>query len=130
MGRPRVLLGEDHPRVADELRRLLEQEFDVAAVVADGQALLREAEAIAPDVIVTDIVMPRMDGIRATEALLSRRPGTRVVLVTGHDDPELVERGHAAGALAYVVKITASRDLVPAVHAALRGERYHEAEDA
>jgi DNA-binding NarL/FixJ family response regulator len=121
---PRILLAEDHPRVADELRRLLEPEFDVAAVVGDGHALLREAEIIAPDVIVTDIVMPGLDGIAATSALLARRPDSRVVLVTVHDDPELANRGYAAGALAYVVKLTASRDLVPAIRAALRGERY------
>jgi DNA-binding NarL/FixJ family response regulator len=122
MGRPRVLLAEDHPHVAEELRRLLEPEFDVAAVVSDGHALLREADALRPDVIVTDIVMPGLDGIAATEALLARRPGSRVVLVTVHDDPELADRGYAVGALACVLKLAAARDLVPAVRAALRGE--------
>ncbi|HKZ08748.1 MAG TPA: response regulator transcription factor [Methylomirabilota bacterium] len=124
MRRARVLLAEDHPRVAAELRRLLESEFDVAGVVGDGHALLREAEALAPDAIVTDIVMPGLDGIAATAILLARHPDARVVLVTAHDDPELAERGHEAGALAYVAKLAASRELVPAVHTALRGERY------
>ena len=124
MGRPRILLAEDHPRVADELRRLLEPEFDVVAVVGDGQALLREAEAVHPDVIVSDIMMPGLDGIAATAALLSRRPGSRVVLVTVHEDPETMEQGYAAGALGYVLKLDAARDLVPAVHAVLRGDRY------
>jgi len=125
--RPRVLLAEDHPGVAEELRRLLEPEFDVAAVVGDGDALLREAEAIDPDVIVTDIVMPGLDGIAATSALVARRPASRVVLVTVHDDPELAEQGYAAGALAFVVKLTASSHLVPAVRAALRNERWEAA---
>src|SRR5262249_30909858 len=97
---------------------------DVVAVVGDGHALLRQAETVDPDVIVADIVMPGLDGIAATEALRARRPGSRVVLVTVHDEPELMERGFAAGALAYVVKLSASRDLVPAVRAALRDERY------
>src|SRR5262249_22093118 len=114
MGRPRVLLAEDHPRVAEELCRLLEPEFDVVAVVGDGHALLREAEAIGPDVVVSDIVMPGLDGIAATSALLARRPGSRVVLVTVHDEPELMAQGYAAGALAFVVKLSASQDLVPA----------------
>jgi CheY-like chemotaxis protein len=108
MGRPRIVLAEDHPGVADELRRLLEAEFDVAAVVGDGHALLREAEIVAPDVIVTDVVMPGLDGIAATSALLARRPDARVVLVTVYDDPELARRGYEAGALAYVVKLNAS----------------------
>ena len=124
MVRPRVLLAEDHPGVAEELRKLLEAEFDVVAVVADGLALLREAEVARPDVVVTDIVMPGRDGITATGALLARHPGTRVVLVTVHDDPDLAERGYAAGALAYVLKVTAARDLIPAVRAVLRGERF------
>ena len=124
MGRARVLLVEDHPHVAAELRRLLESEFDVVAVVGDGHAAIREADVIRPDVVVTDIAMPGCDGIVATRALLARRPETRVVLVTVHDDLELAERGYAAGALAYVLKIAAAHDLVPAVRAALRGERY------
>jgi DNA-binding NarL/FixJ family response regulator len=124
MGRPRVLLAEDHARVADELCRLLETEFDVIAMVGDGHALLRDAKALSPDVIVTDIVMPGLDGIAATTELIARDPSSRVVLVTVHDDHELVERGHAAGALAYVMKTAAMRELVPAVRAALRDERY------
>jgi DNA-binding NarL/FixJ family response regulator len=93
-------------------------------VVGDGDALLREADGLRPDVVVSDIVMPGLDGIAATGVLLARRPGSRVVLVTVHDEPELAERGYAAGALACVLKLAAPRELVPAVRAALRGERY------
>ena len=64
------------------------------------------------------------DRIAATAALRALRPGSRVVLVTVHDEPELMERGYAGGALASVAKLSASRDLVPAVHTALRDERY------
>ena len=124
MDRPRVLLAEDHRGVAEELRSLLETEFDVVATVADGHALLRAADNARVDVIVTDIVMPGLDGIAATVTLCARRPGTRVVLVTVHDDPELAKRGYAAGALAFVSKHRAGDELVPAVRAALRGERY------
>ena len=124
MDRPRVVLAEDHARIAEQLRKLLEPEFEVVATVADGDTLLRAADEFHPDVIVTDIVMPGLDGIAATAALLARRPGTRVVLVTVQDDPELAERGYAAGALAYVSKHSAGHELVPAVRAAMRGERY------
>jgi DNA-binding NarL/FixJ family response regulator len=124
MTRARVLLAEDHPRVAEELRRVLEREFDVIAVVGDGNALLRAAGAANPDVIVTDIAMPGCDGIEATRLLVARHPAARVVLVTVHDDAELVERGYAAGALGHVLKVSAAHDLVPAVRCALRGERF------
>ena len=124
MQRPRIVLAEDHAEMAEQLRGLLASEFDVVAVVSDGQALLRAAEAAHPDVIVTDIVMPKLDGIAATAALLARQPDVRVVLVTVHDEPELVERGQRAGALGFVAKHHAGRELVPAVKAVLRGERY------
>jgi DNA-binding NarL/FixJ family response regulator len=124
MDRPRVVLAEDHARIAEQLRELLEPEFDVVATVADGHALLRAADDARANVIVTDIVMPGLDGIAATVTLCARRPGTRVILVTVHDDPELAERGYAAGALALVSKHRAGDELVPAVRAALRGERY------
>src|SRR5258705_4163128 len=123
MDRPRVVLAEDHARIAEQLRELLEPEFDVVATVADGLALLRAVDDVHPDVVVADIVMPGLDGIAATAALLARRPDTRVVLVTVHDDPELAERGYAAGALAYVSKHSAGHELVPAGRAPIRGER-------
>jgi two-component system invasion response regulator UvrY len=81
-------------------------------------------EAVRPDVVVTDIVMPGLDGIAATAALLARHAGTRVVLVTVHDDPDLAASGYAAGALGYVSKHRAGQELVAAVRAAVRGERY------
>lgn len=124
MDRPRVLLAEDHAPIAEQLRNLLEPEFDVVRVVADGVALLRAAEELVPDVIVTDIVMPGLDGIAATAALLANRAATRVVLVTAFDEPEMAERGYAAGALAHISKHRAGHELVPAVRAAMRGERY------
>jgi len=124
MQRPRVVLAEDHAEMAEQLRGLLAAEFDVVAVVADGQTLLRAAEAAHPDVVVSDIVMPEMDGIAATAALLAKQPNVRVVLVTVRDELELVERGQAAGALGFVSKHRAGYELVLAVKAALRGERY------
>ena len=124
MNRPRVVLAEDHAPVAEQLRKLLEPEFDVVAMVVDGDALIRAAEEFRPDVIVTDIVMPGLDGIAATAMLLAKNPDTRIVLVTAHEDSELTERGYAAGALAHISKHDAGRELVPAVRAAVRGERY------
>src|SRR5262245_16036538 len=124
MQRPRIVLAEDHAEMAEQLRGLLVSEFDVVAVVANGQALLHAAEVTHPDVVVTDIVMPELDGIAATAALLAKQPAVRVVLVTVHDEPELVERGQAAGALGFVSKHRAGYELLPAVKAVLRGERY------
>jgi DNA-binding NarL/FixJ family response regulator len=119
-----VVLAEDHAEIAQQLRTILESEFDVVAVVVDGDALLPAADEFRPDVIVTDIVMPGLDGITATVELLARHPSTRIVLITAHDNPDLTERGYAAGALGYVSKHRAGQELLAAVRAAVRGERY------
>ena len=124
MTRTCVVLAEDHADVAEQLRGVLEAEFEVVAMVRDGHALLAAAESYGAEVVVTDIAMPGLDGIAATRELLRRSPGKRVVLVTVHNDRTLVEQGLRAGALGYVLKATAGEELVPAVHAALRGELY------
>jgi DNA-binding NarL/FixJ family response regulator len=124
MTRARVVLAEDHAEVAEQLRHILEAEFEVVAMGGDGHALLAAAQRFGPDVVVTDIAMSGLDGISATRELLRRCPATRVVLVTGHDDPWLVEQGLGAGALGYVLKARAGEELIPAVRAALRGELY------
>ena len=122
--RARVLLADDHADVAEQLRDILEPEFEVVATVKDGAALLSAADALHPDVIVTDIFMPVMDGLEATTQIVHSSPGARVVLITIQDEPEIKRCGLAAGALGYVVKFTADLDLLPAVRAALQGERF------
>lgn len=124
MKRARVLLADDHADVAAELRTILETEFEVVAVVGDGFALLAAACLHEPDVIVSDIAMPGMDGLEATARILRTVPQTRVVLVTSHQEAGIQRRAFAAGALGYVTKFNASDDLLPAVHAAVRGERF------
>jgi DNA-binding NarL/FixJ family response regulator len=124
MTRARVLLADDHRENSELLRSLLQPVFDVIGDVHDGLALVEAAEALAPDVIVSDISMPGLDGITAAVRILRRNPDARIVFVTVHGDPLLVERGLATGALGYVLKLVAGDELVPAVRAALRGERH------
>jgi DNA-binding NarL/FixJ family response regulator len=124
MNRPRLLLAEDHAETAERLRKLLRVDFDVIAWVEDGRALVDATERLSPDVIVTDIAMPGVDGIAATAQICRKHPNARIVLVTVHAESMLVEAGLAAGALGYVLKDTAGDELVPAVHAALGGRQY------
>jgi DNA-binding NarL/FixJ family response regulator len=122
--RATVLLADDHPRNTALLRSLLRADFDVVGDVADGRSLIAEAERLSPDVIVTDIGMPEVDGMEAARRILARNHDARIVFVTVHNEPEMVRQGLATGALGYVLKLVAGDELVPAVFAALRGERH------
>jgi DNA-binding NarL/FixJ family response regulator len=124
MNRARVLLADDHPGNAELLRTLLQPDFDVIAVVRDGRALVSAAETLLPDVIVSDISMPELDGIAAAGVILRQNPRARIIFVTVHGDTALRERALEAGAVGYVLKLAAGDELVPAVRAALRGERH------
>jgi DNA-binding NarL/FixJ family response regulator len=121
MNLPRLVLADDHTDTRNQLACLLEQEFDVIACVGDGQELIRAAELLSPDVIVTDISMPRLNGIAAAAVIRRKDPAVRIVFVTIHDDPMIMERAFAAGAVGFVRKVAAGDELLPAVHSALRG---------
>src|SRR5262245_45433367 len=122
--RARVILADDHSEVVEDLRALVELEFDVVATVGDGNALVAAAETLAPDVIVTDIAMPGLNGIAAAARILGSNPAARIVFVTVHNQPEIVEKGLAIGAMGYVLKLRAGDDLVPAIRTVLQGQRH------
>jgi DNA-binding NarL/FixJ family response regulator len=124
MNHPRLLLADDHAESRTLLRGLLESDFDVVGDVPDGYALVSAAARLSPDVIVTDISMPGLDGIAAATAILRGNPTVRIVFVTVHGDPALVERSLSTGAQGYVLKRAAGDELIPAVYSALRGERH------
>ena len=122
--RPRVLLADDHLLVAEALKSLLEPEFDLIGVVEDGRALLEEAEKLRPDVIVADITMPSLNGIDALIRLRQNGDVTPVVFLTMHRDATFARRALDAGASGFVLKHSASVELVAAIRAALEGKTY------
>jgi DNA-binding NarL/FixJ family response regulator len=124
MSRIRVLLAEDFEVVAQQLRALLEAEFDVVATVGNGLDMISQTTSRRPDVIVADISMPGLDGLAAAARILADSPDLPLVFVTVHTDREIVRRALEVGAMGYVSKLTAGEDLVPAVRAALKGQRY------
>ena len=129
MYRATVVLAEDHPSVAEEIARLLSEDFDLVGVVAHGAALVTAATRLKPDVVVTDIEMPGMDGIEAARQLSQGSPGLAIVFVSMHDDPALARRALSIG-VGYVLKSSAGEELLDAVHAALRGEGFVSAQVA
>jgi DNA-binding NarL/FixJ family response regulator len=123
MNRPTIVLAEDHPSVAEQLLKLLQDSFDVVAVVGHGEALIKSALRVRPDVVVTDISMPGMDGIRAAQEIRLQQPSLRVVFVTVHDDRALARKALSVG-LGYVLKTSAGDELVDAVNAVLEGRTF------
>jgi DNA-binding NarL/FixJ family response regulator len=124
MKRTRVLLADDHKIILDGLRSLLEPEFDIAAMVEDGRALVSTAQKLTPDVIVVDISMPLLNGIEAISQIKKTDPHVKVVFLTMHPDVTYAIRAFEAGASGYVLKHSASSELITAIHEATRGRTY------
>ncbi|HEX6689960.1 MAG TPA: response regulator transcription factor [Burkholderiales bacterium] len=124
MSKPRVLLADDHRMVAEGLKGLLAEEFELAGIVEDGRALVSAARELRPDVIVADISMPHLNGIEALAQLKRDNPGVRVVFLTMHRDAAYARRALEAGASGYVLKHSAPAELVLALRAALQGRTF------
>jgi DNA-binding NarL/FixJ family response regulator len=124
MSRPRIVIADDHPIFAEGVRGLLEPEFEVVAVVADGRAMVASAKKHRPDVIVADVTMPSLNGIEAAALLHQAGVAAHVIFLTMHHDVAYARRAMEAGARGFVLKHSAASELVTAVRAALRGETY------
>jgi len=121
----RALLADDHAVVRYGLRGLLELSgIQVVGEAGDGREALRVAEEQQPDVAILDVAMPGLNGIDATAALRERCPHTRVVILSMYSDAEYVHRAFAAGASGYLLKGSASDEIVAAARAVMLGGRY------
>ncbi len=124
MKRPRVLLADDHKIVVEGLRSLLEAEFELVGTVEDGWAMVAAAAELRPDVIVADISMPLLNGIEAARQIKKADSGAKIVFLTMHPDVTYATRAFEAGASGYVLKHSASSELVTAIREALKGRTY------
>ncbi len=124
MTKPRVLLADDHRMVAEGLKGLLGDEFELVGIVEDGRALVDSARELRPDVIVADISMPQLNGLDALVLLKRDNADVRVVFLTMHRDAAYARRALEAGASGYVLKHSAPAELVLAVRAALQGRTF------
>ena len=120
----RLVLADDHPDVRQEISRLLDSEFEVLSAVGEGAALIAAVEELKPDAVISDFQMPKLDGIEAGSEVLGRGLCEAVVVLSMYPDRHLVQTALEAGIRGYVLKLDAGEELIPAVYAALRGERY------
>ena len=121
-----MLIADDHPVVRRGLRQLLEGDdrFEVVAEAGEIASARRYARGHHPDVLVLDLNMPGEPSLEAIPKLLEEFPGTQIVVLTMQDEPAYARAALGAGALGYVLKEAADAELVEAVDAAARGERY------
>jgi DNA-binding NarL/FixJ family response regulator len=124
VSRPRVLLADDHRIVAEGLKRLLADDFDLVGLVEDGVELVAAANKLRPDVIVADISMPHLNGLDAMVRLKKTNPDVKVIFLTMHQDPAYARRALEAGAAGFVLKHSAPAEVVMAVQAALKGQTF------
>jgi DNA-binding NarL/FixJ family response regulator len=124
MARPRILLADDHTLVVEGFRKLLEPEFEVAGVVADGRALVDLGLELKPDIAVLDLGLPIMSGMEAGTELKRLLPLTKLIVVTMNEDPEIARAALRQWASAYLVKKSAGSELIKAVREVLKGRSY------
>jgi len=120
----RVLLADDHAIVRSGVRALLATEpgIQVIGEACDGAEAVAQAEALAPDVVLMDLVMPNMDGVEATRRITAALPATRILVLTSFAADENVFPAIKAGALGYLLKDSGPDELVEAIHQVSRGE--------
>jgi two-component system, NarL family, response regulator LiaR len=120
----RVLLTDDHAIVRKGISALLatEQDIQVVGEACDGQEAVAQAEALCPDVILMDLVMPKLDGIEAISQIMAKLPSTRILVLTSFAADEKVFPAIRAGALGYLLKDSGPEELVGAIRQVHRGE--------
>jgi DNA-binding NarL/FixJ family response regulator len=121
MSKVRILVADDHAGARELVKGILEPTFEVIGTVDNGKALVETARRLHPDVIITDISMPILNGIEAAKQLMESGSRANVVFLTVHSDPDFVRACLNVGASGYVVKLRMDSDLLPAVREALAG---------
>jgi DNA-binding NarL/FixJ family response regulator len=124
MPKPRVLIADDHALVAEGLKSLLAEHYDVVGISTNGRRLLVDAGIYKPDVVVLDIGMPELNGIEAALHLNKLVPQAKLVFVTQQIDVQYLRAAFRAGGVGYVAKQSAAQELLAAIQRALSGKIY------
>ena len=124
MIRPRVLLADDHTIVAQGLSSILEPEYELVGIAEDGRELVAAYERLRPDVVVTDISMPSLNGLEAARQIRKLDKHARIVFLTMHLDAEFATAAFQLGASGYLLKHSAAEELKTALSEVLRDRTY------
>jgi len=119
-----VVLADDHLMVIDGMSSLLRTDFDVVATVENGRELIEAVQRLDPDVVVTDMQMPVLNGIEAAAQLAKLKARAKVIILTMHPDASYAVRAFEAGAAGFVLKHAAYAELAAAIREVLKGRTY------
>jgi DNA-binding NarL/FixJ family response regulator len=120
----RVVLADDHQEVIAKIRGVLGDGFEVVEAVVDGIQAVSAVLALDPDVFVTDISMPLLNGLQAARRIQNANPRVKIIFVTIHEDRDFIAAAFSAGATGYVTKRHLSTDLIFAIQEALKGRTF------
>jgi len=124
MNCPRVLLADDHQIIIDGLCSLLRDQVQLVGTVRDGRALLDAARELHPDLVITDISMPLLNGLDAVKQLRKQPLPPRRIVLTMHPDTHLAAEAFRAGAAGYLLKHSAGDELIQAIQEVMAGRAY------
>jgi DNA-binding NarL/FixJ family response regulator len=122
--RPRVVIADDHTLVAEACKELLEPEFEIVAIVNNGQALIDSVCRLNPDVALVDIYMPKLNGLDACEHIKSINQPVRIVILTMIVDRAMAAEAFRRGAFGFLPKTSAAAELRTAIRTVIQGDRY------
>ena len=122
----RVLIAEDHRTVREGLEMILKAQPDIEVVgeASDGQAAVELAKELNPDIVIMDVSMPQLNGVKATRELQRSRPNVKVLTLTRHKDDGYLQQLLRAGVSGYVLKQSPSTELLHAIRAIAAGGQY------
>lgn len=127
MNRITILLAEDHTVVREGFRRMLdfERDFELVGEAQHGRQAVAMVARLRPEVVLMDIAMPQLNGLEATRQILKRFPGTRVVMLSAHNDDAYVESAIEAGAKGFLLKQASFREICDAIRKVRDGGRFY-----
>ncbi len=124
MNRKRILLADDHAEMLDEVRALLDKDYDIVGAVKDGKQLVEAARDLKPDVIISDISMPELSGFEAAARIRNLGLAPKLIFLTVQSSPGYLRKARSLGAEGYVLKVYSNEQLPLAIASVLDGKPF------